>query len=119
MSIEMKIEARPNWTLVEGQVDTYDDHFKINYGDELQTVALVGQGQGEVFKVQFVKEANGDPQKYQEMIEDVRREIDRIFIKKQKKDPWSYAIMRCISQANYLSKIRWGYFPKRSDTVFR
>jgi hypothetical protein len=119
MSIEMKFEASPNWTLVEGQVDTYDDHFKINYGDELQTVALVGQGQGEVFKVQFVKEANGDSQRYQEMIEDVRREIDRIFIKKQKKDPWSYAIMRCISHANHLSKIRWGYFPKRSDTVFR
>lgn len=119
MGYEMKIEASPNWTLVEGQVDTYDDHFKIKYGDEFQTIALVGQGQGEVFKVQFVKESNGDPQRHQEIIGDVRREIDRIFIKKQKKDPWTYAIMRCISHANHLSKIRWGYFPKRSDSVFR
>lgn len=115
----MKLEASPNWTLVEGQVDMYDDHFEIKYGDEFQTVALVGQGQGEVFKVQFVKEANGDPQRHQSIIEDVRREIARVFIKKQKKDPWSYAIMRCISHANHLSKIRWGYFPKRSDSVFR
>ena len=109
----MNIETNPNRTLIEGQVDTQEDHFEVNYGDQLQTVALVGQGPGEEFKVQFVLNSNGDPEKHREMIEDVRREIDRIFIKKQKKDPWSYAIMRCISNSARLSKIRWGYFPKK------
>ena len=49
----MKVEASPEWTLVEGEVDIHDDHFKINYGDELQTIAFVGQGPGEVFKVEY------------------------------------------------------------------
>lgn len=109
----MKSENSLNWTLVEGQVDPETDHFEINYGEELETVALVGQGPGDIFKVQFVKEANGDPQRHQAIVEDVRREIDRIFIQKQKKDPWTYAILRCITNANHLSKIRWGYFPKK------
>jgi hypothetical protein len=110
----MKIEASPNWTLVEGQVDTQEDHFVIRYGDELQTVALVGQGPGDYFKVQFVKESNGDPKRHREIVESVRQEIERIFIKKQKKDPWSYAILRCIATANHLSRIRWGYFPRKA-----
>lgn len=110
----MKLEASPNWALVEDQVDRQDDHFEINYGEEHETVALVGQGEGEVFKIQFVKKTNGDPRRHQAIIEEVRGEIDRIFIKKQKKDPWSYAIMRCISNANHLSKIRWGYYPKKN-----
>ena len=114
MEVEFSMEkhADTNWKLAEGRVNTEDDHFKVMYGNEDSPVALVGRSKEDCFTVELLIDGRKKENGSQKILEKVRQEIDLVLVKKNKKDPWAYALLRCCTN-NHHSEIRWGYFPKR------
>lgn len=108
----MEKQTDASWRLMEGRVDTADDHFKVMYGTEDSPVALVGRSKEDCFTVEFLTDGHRSENGSQKIHEKVRQEIDLVLVKKNKKDPWAYALLRCCTN-NHHSEIRWGYFPRR------
>lgn len=108
----MDNELEVKWRWREGRVDTSDDHFKVMHGSEGIPVALVGRGHDECFTVEFLINDQEYKNGKQKILEKVKQEIDLVLVKKKKKDPWAYALLRGCSN-NHHSEVRWGYFPRR------
>ena len=104
---------KSDWKWVFGTVDTKEDHIKIRYGDDPEPVALVAPGEGKIFVVQsLLKQMHLFETDYQEILNDVRRDLDFLLIEIGEPDPWAYAIYHCTTASNIYSKVHWGYYPK-------
>ena len=96
---------------MEGTVNTDDDHMKLTYEDNPDPVALIAQGEGNTFIVQFL-ETDSNQENWKETIRYVRRELDFFLVELREENPWAYAIYHCSTAANVYSKVHWGYYPK-------
>lgn len=104
---------QPDWKWILGTVDTNEDHIKIRYGDDPEPVALVAPGKGKTFVVQsLMKQKHLFENNYQEILDDVRRDLDFLLTEIGEPDPWAYAIYHCTTASNIYSKVHWGYYPK-------
>ena len=79
-----------DWKWVEGIVDTNEDHIKIRYGDDPEPIALVAPGPEKTFIVQFVMEQKLLFHKDEEVLDDVRKELDFFLVELGEEDPWGY-----------------------------
>jgi hypothetical protein len=104
--------AEPDWKWVEGAVDTDDDHIKIRYGDDPESVALFAPGPGKTFTVEFLPKLESLGQKDQEILDDISEKLDFFLVELGEEDPWAYAIYHCSTASNMYSNVRWGYYPK-------
>lgn len=107
-----KTMEQPDWKWVEGVVDRDEDHIKITYGEDPEPIALVAPGPGRTFTVEFVMEQKLLFHKDEEVLDDVRKELDFFLVELGEEDPWAYAIYHCSTASNMYSKVHWGYYPK-------
>ena len=96
---------------MEGTVSTDDDHMKLTYEENPDPVAVIAQGEGNTFIVQFL-ETDSKQENWKETIRYVRRELDFYLVELREENPWTYAIYHCSTAANVYSKVHWGYYPK-------
>lgn len=106
--------SRETWR--EAVVDTSEEHFEITWGDiggrEVRErargpVALVGRPVGGEFPVRFLPENTPTDVPAQDVLADVRRELDYYLVGKVERDHWDYMIHHAGTAANVYSKVHW------------
>lgn len=107
------------WELVEGKVDTAEDHFKIRYGDinkvepeEFILAALIGKGKNNCFIVELILPESLSKSMLKKIITKVKKEIEFYSEPRADMSPWEYAIYHCSTSSNIYSPVHWGYYPK-------
>ncbi len=103
-------EKNYKFSWVEGVVDESDEHFKLTYKDCPEPAALLGEGEGEKFVVQFLID-QGQPGS-EKILEAVRDELDYYLIKLKERNPWAYAQYHCCSGANVYAHVHWSFCAK-------
>lgn len=96
------------WEWIEGRVDTDQDHFKINYGEDPTAIALVGRGEHQTFVIQFLENSSSDAQ----CLNAVKKELDFYLCEKKERDPWLYAKYHCSTASNVYSDVHWAFYPR-------
>ena len=96
------------WEWIEGRVETDQDHFKINYGEDPSAIALVGRGEHRTFVVQFLEDSPTDT----DCLNAVKKQLDFYLCEKQERDPWLYAKYHCNTASNLYSDVHWAFYPR-------
>jgi ribosomal protein S18 acetylase RimI-like enzyme len=112
-----RFATRYGWRWVAGKVNTAEEHIQISYGKEkdanckqLPKIAFLSPPKEKNFTLQFLLTAKGP--KEQDMIREVRRELNYYLVEKREENPWAYAKYHCRTAANLYSKVHWSFFPK-------
>ena len=110
-------QDKRRWRWTEGTVKTDEEHVQICYGgmpdsdwERLPKIVLLSPPQEKIFTVQFLLIPTG--KKENDMIREVRRELDFFLLEKKEENPWAYARYHCGTAANFYSKVHWSFFPK-------
>jgi hypothetical protein len=103
----------------EGRVDRAKEHFELRYGsvkdcawDEWLPAALIGLPFDGVVNVQFLVDPS-DPLK-EDVVSEVKREIQFYLFELKKPDPWLYAKYHCGTSSNVYSQVHWSFFGSAS-----
>ncbi len=100
---------------IEGLVNPDDEHVVISYRefDERSTpLALLAAGPGRGYTVEFTLKPGREDQQGQEILEEIREELDFHLVELDEPDPWAYARYHCNTVANALGSIRWALHKK-------
>lgn len=102
----------------EGIVNTGHEHIRLYHGDfdsMARLVALVAPPKENCFTVQFLMRADSDSEIINQILEDVRNELDFYLIEhpiNDEADPWQYCIYHAGTTSNMYSKVHWDYYPE-------
>ena len=111
---------RPQYSWVEGQVDTEEEHYTIQCGDindeAFTLVARVGRGDGITFVVEFTLVAEPGDARALAMVHAVRRQLNLFYRGFQDQDPWMYGIVRCGWTSNAFGRVHWSFHQRKSQT---
>lgn len=110
-------QDKHKWRWAEGKVNSAEEHIQICYGNPQDSdwarfpkIALLSPPEEKKFTVQFLLDAKG--RKEQDMIREVRQELDFYLVEKKEENPWAYARYHCGTAANIYSRVHWDFFPK-------
>lgn len=95
---------------MEGIVNLDEEHVVISYGELDGTgtpVALLAAGPGRGYTVQFMLDPAQDDQQGQEMLEEVREELDFHLVELDEPDPWAYPRYHTVTTWNACGAVRW------------
>ena len=115
--MSIKKNSAVSWQWIEGVVDKNEEHIIITYGDtskedKMIPIALIAPPKDNVFVVQFIHKGGPGAAKTQNMLKEVRKELNFYLVEKSEKDPWQYAKYHRSTAANIYSRVHWGWFPK-------
>ena len=75
-------------------------------------LALLAAGPGRGYTVEFTLKPGREDQQGQEILEEIRKELDFHLVELDEPDPWAYARYHCNTVANALGSIRWALHKK-------
>jgi len=99
----------------EGVVNPDDEHVVISYGelgDNCTPVALLAAGPGRGYTVQFMLKHPREHQEAQDMLEEVRGELDFHLVELDEPDPWAYPRYHGTTTWNACGSVRWALHKK-------
>ena len=106
--------VRSRW--VEGIVSNWSEHIRISFHDQddditFIPVARIAPGHGRTTIVQFVLNEDLSASKTEQILKDVKRQLNFFLSEKDEPDPWSYAMYHCTTAGMLYSTVWWGYYP--------
>ena len=110
----------PSLEIVEGAVSQADEHMALSYGSfdtdkpPFPIVARVSPPRKGVITLQLL--VDDSTTRGKEIIADVRREVQWLFVEKGEAKPWAYARYHCATAANVYSNVHWGWVSASNST---
>lgn len=99
----------------EGVVDRSNDHVEIRYGERQKPVALVARDVHKRFTVQFLLKARADDLRSHQILSEVRGDLTHYLFGLVGPDSWAFVQFHCNTAANFSSRVRWSWRPKRAS----
>jgi protein-tyrosine-phosphatase len=101
---------------VEGIVSNWSEHIRISFHEQddditFIPVARIAPGHGRTTIVQFVLNEDLSASKTEQILKDVKRQLNFFLSEKDEPDPWSYAMYHCTTAGMLYSTVWWGYYP--------
>ena len=110
---------RPSLDIVEGVVSSDDEHIALSYGSfdteepPFPIVARVSPPRKGVITLELL--VDDSTTRGKEIIVDIRRKVNWLFVEKGEANPWGYAKYHCTTGANVYSNVHWGWVSTTSS----
>ena len=109
------VQPEYKYRLVKGTVNPDREHFGIHFGQDDKVVALIAQGPGKTFVVQYLVGPGLSYQGKIDILREVQREIMFYLLEDGPRsvfhDPWTYTKYHCATAANMYSPVHWSWYP--------
>ena len=109
----------PSLTIVEGAVSPDDEHMALSYGSfdtdkpPFPIVARVSPPRKSVLTLELL--VDDSTTRGTEIIADVRRKVQWLFVEKGEANPWVYAKYHCTTAANAYGNVHGGWAPASNE----
>ena len=110
---------RSRLDIVEGVVSPDDEHIALSYGSfdteepPFPIVARVSPPRKSVITLELL--VDDSTTRGTEIIADVRRKVQWLFVEKGEANPWGYAIYHCTTAANAYGNVHGGWVPASNE----
>ena len=110
----------PSLKIIDGAVSPNEEHIALSYGSfdteepPFPIVARVSPPRKGVITLELL--VDDSTTRGTEIIADVRRKVQWLFVEKGEANPWGYAIYHCTTAANAYGNVHWGWVPASNST---